>query len=99
MPTDYMVSTRSENRIYLHLFKDPGANFRLPFPGGAKITNAYLPDGNHRVNVSQEGGSLSIELPRGVSEALDAANHSASVLVLELSKPAAEIPVIERSVY
>ena len=99
MPTDYMVSTRSENRIYLHLFKDPGANFRLPFPGNTEVTNSYVLDGNHRMNVSQEGGSLSIELPRGVSEALDAPDHSASVLVLELSKPAAEIPVIERSVY
>ena len=99
MPTDYMVSTRANNRIYLHLFKLPESSLRLPLPRDVKVNNAYLMDGNKPVDVSQEEGLLSIEPAGGLKDALSSPDHTASVLVLELNKPAAEIPVIERHRY
>ena len=37
LPTEYMVSTRNENRIYLHLFEKTKSPLTLPFPKGVKI--------------------------------------------------------------
>lgn len=88
-PTDYMVSTRKENKIYLHLLKTPVAGLKLPFPKGTKISTAYFLDGKSTVNVTQTKTSIEINIPESLPDEI------ASVLVLELNKPSIDVEVIE----
>ena len=92
-PTDYLVSTRKENKIYLHLIKQFDGSLILPFTKGIKINNAYFLDGNKLVDFSQEKESIEIVLPDTLPDDI------ASVIVLELNKPAVDIEVIERLRY
>ena len=43
LPTDYMVSTRQDNKIFLHLFKKPGQVLELPLLAKYKIKKS-IPD-------------------------------------------------------
>lgn len=92
-PTDYMVSTRKENKIYLHLIKQLDGSLELPFIKGIKINKAYFLDGNKSVSFSQEKESIEIGLPDVLPDDI------ASVIVLELNRPAIDIEVIERLRY
>ena len=92
-PTGYMVSTKKNNKIYLHLLSHPGKNLTLPFPRAIKINKAYFLDGNAQVSLSQDKASFNLNLPDPLPDEI------ASVVVLELNKPAAEIEVIERLKY
>ncbi len=93
LPTDYMVSTRSGNKIYLHLLKHPGAKLKLPFPKGVKIEKAYFLDGNISLNIDQDKESIKVSLPDTLPDDI------ASVVVLELNKSAMDIEVIKRIRY
>ncbi len=93
LPTDHMVSTRKGNNIYLHLLKNPGRDFRLPFVKGTKINRAYFIDGNIDVDFSQDKESINLNLPKTLPD------NIATVIVLELNKPAVDIEVIERLRY
>ncbi len=93
LPTDYMVSSHKKNKIYLHLFKKEGKDLTLPFPNGVKINKAYFLDVETPIKVTQYKESVNIELPDTLPDEI------ASVLVLELNKPAAEINVIKRINY
>ena len=92
-PTSYMVSTKKNNKIYLHLLSHPGKDLTLPFPKSIKINKAYFLDGNAQVKVNQDKASFDINLPDSLPDEI------ASVIVLELNKPAADIDVIERLRY
>ena len=88
-----LVSTKKNNKIYLHLLSHPGKNLTLPFPKAIKINKAYFLDGNAQVKVNQDKASFDINLPDSLPDEI------ASVIVLELNKPAADIEVIERLRY
>ncbi len=92
-PTDYMVSTRVGNKIYLHLLSHPGANLHLPFPSEIKMNKAYFLQGIADLKVSQDKESIDISLPDSLPDEI------ASVIVLELNKPALDIAVMERLRY
>lgn len=92
-PTSYMVSTKKSNKIYLHLLNHPGKNLTLPFPKAIKINKAYFLDGNVQVSLNQDKASFNLNLPDSLPDEI------ASVVVLELNKPAADIEVIERLRY
>ncbi len=92
-PTDYMVSTRKGNKIYLHLLKQPDGSLKLPFKKGTKINKAYFLDGNNSLGFSQKKESIEIGLPDTLPDDI------ASVIVLELNKPAVDIEVMERLRY
>ena len=92
-PTDYMVSTRKGNKIYLHLIKPLEGSLKLPFLKGIKVEKAYFLEGNKLVNFSQGKQSIEISLPETLPDDV------ASVIVLELNKPALDIEVIERIRY
>ncbi|MDH3650649.1 MAG: alpha-L-fucosidase, partial [Saprospiraceae bacterium] len=92
-PTDYMVSTRKASKIYLHFLKYPEASLELPFVKGIEVNKAYFLDGNQPIFFSQGKESLEITLPASPPDEI------ASVIVLELNKPAADIRVIERFRY
>ena len=93
LPTDYFVSTHKNDKIYLHLFKREGENLSLPFPKGTKINKAYFLDGEIPVQIKQGKDSVTISLPTSLPDDI------ASVLVLELNKPASEIDILQRMNY
>ncbi|MGX1931019.1 alpha-L-fucosidase [Flagellimonas sp. 2504JD4-2] len=90
LPTDYMVSTRKGNSIYLHLLKSPPDNIlNLPFKSGVTIEKAYFLDGSSPVDFLKKEESFII---RSLNVSLD---QMARIIVLELNKPAEEIELIK----
>ncbi len=92
-PTDYMVSTRNENKIYLHLLKRPAANLELPFPKEIKVKKAYFLDGEEKISFKQIKNVLKVQFPETLPD------NIATVIVLELNKSAKDMEVIERFNY
>ena len=92
-PTGNLVSTRKGNKIHLHILNQPDTNFTLPFPKKIKVNKAYFLDGNSPVTFSQNKESIDVSLPDTLPDDI------ASVIVLELNKPAVDIEVIERLRY
>lgn len=93
LPTDYMVSTRKENKIYLHLFNNKTRTLKLPFPKGVKIKKAYFLDGNNSLTILKNKENIEIILPKQLP------NDIASVLIIELNKSALGIQVMKRTNY
>ena len=93
MPTDYMVSTRKGNKIYLNLFSSPGNSLKLPFPKDVKVKNAYFLKNRETISVAQDKESITLSLNDSLPDSIS------SVLVLELDKPALTIKVQQRINY
>ena len=93
MPTDYFVSTRRGNKIFLHLLNHPGQHLDLPFPKEIQIQKAYFLDGKSSLHVNLSEKAISINLPESLPD------NMASVIVLEVDQPALDIQVIERLRY
>ena len=93
LPTKRLVSTHKDNRIYLHLFEKGDQTLTLPFVEDIKVEKAYFLEGNTPLVVRQGKGTISISLPVVLPDEV------ATVIVLELSKAASDIDVIERMNY
>ena len=93
LPTQKMVSTHKDNKIYLHLFNGENKAITLPFVKGIKIKKAYFLDGNTPVPIDRDKEFIKINLPESLPDAI------ASVVVLELNKPAQNIELIQRINY
>ena len=93
LPTNQMVSTHKDNKIYLHLLNSENKAITLPFVKGVKIRKAYFLDGNTSVQVDQDKESITINLPEALPDSI------ASVIVLELNKQAGQVAVIKRTNY
>ncbi len=93
LPTDKMVSTHKENKIYLHLLKNPGDKLKLPMDKGVKISKAYFLQNGSPLAVSNDNESFTLTLPGALPDDV------ATVITLELNKAASEIDVIERLLY
>jgi len=87
-PTDWMVSTQKDKRIYVHLFTLPESQLVLPALNKTKILTAKLLDGNE-LTFKQTKENVSINLPE---EKVDTIN---TVVVLELNKEAASLEFME----
>lgn len=93
LPTEQMVSTHKDNKIYLHLFSKGDKDLILPFPKSVKINSAYFLDGNTSVKTTRDKQSVRISMPHNLPD------ETASVLVLELNEPSSTIEVIKRINY
>lgn len=97
LPTDYMVSTNKQNKIYLHLLEHPGPNWRLPFLPNVAVQKAYFlgaeqnGQNGQTVPFTQNGAELHFTLPHTLPDSLG------SVLVLDTDSAAFD--VIERFRY
>jgi len=91
-PTDYLASTRRENKIYLHLLDPDKTQFSLPFPGDVKITSASLLHNGQAVSFDSDGPGLKLRLP-------PSATYDFRVIVLELDEDAMHIAPLERMLY
>ena len=93
LPTDYMISTRKENKIFLHLLNPQKNKIILPFPKDLKIGKAYFLQDNQEVEIDKNKTTITINLPD------NSPDEVASVIVLELNKSAMTIPPIPRMNY
>lgn len=92
-PTEYMVSTRKGNQVFLHILQHPGAVLELPFPKDVQIAKASFLQNNTALTFEQMQGVVQIHLPKQLPD------ETASVIVLEINKPALEMEVIKRNRY
>jgi alpha-L-fucosidase len=89
MPTETLVSTHQDNRIYLHLLKHPGDNLTLPLEEGIRIQSAsFLADGT-ALSFKQSGDTFTLNLPASLPD------ETATVIVLEVDQSASEIEPIK----
>ncbi|HUH47007.1 MAG TPA: alpha-L-fucosidase, partial [Arenibacter sp.] len=88
LPTDHMVSTRKDNKIYLHLFERPEATLTLPFPKNIKIKKAYFLKNGVPLQIARDKSSITINLPEIMPD------DEASVIVLDLNRSALDIDLI-----
>ena len=93
LPTGKMVSTHKGKKIYLYLLKNPEGILRLPLDKKIKIKQAYFLHDGSPLAVSREKEHFSIALPGSLPD------ETATVIALELDRPASEIEVIERFRY
>src|SRR5690606_15089416 len=88
LPTDHMVSTRKDNKIYLHVFDRQEASLTLPFPKGIKIKKAYFLKDGSPLQMDRDKSSITLSLPETMPDA------EASVIVLELKRSALDIDIM-----
>jgi len=86
-PTDWMVSTHKEQRIFIHLFTLPDGQLVLPGLHKIKILSAKLLNGKE-LTFKQTKENVLIDLP---GEPVDTIN---TVIMLELNKEAASLDPI-----
>ncbi|MDN5202154.1 alpha-L-fucosidase [Fulvivirgaceae bacterium BMA10] len=88
-PSKHVVSTRKENKIYLHLLDYSKTNLKLLFPSKVKIRRAYFLNGNTSLAVVRDKDNIDINLPQKLPDDI------ATVIVLELNKSAFAVDIIE----
>ncbi|MEN8229484.1 MAG: alpha-L-fucosidase [Bacteroidota bacterium] len=90
LPTSSMVSTHKENKIFLYLLENPEGELKLPLEEGIVIRQAYLLQNGDPLKLKRTRDSFSLALPESLPDKV------ATVIVVELDRPASEIEVIER---
>ena len=85
LPTDQMVSTHKDKKIYLFLLEEPGAELKISLEKGIKIKKAYFLADKSKVKVKSNKGETTLRLPSALPD------EAASVIVLELNTAASEI--------
>ena len=86
-PTEGMVSTHKDKRVFIHLFTLPEGQLVLPALNKTKILSAHLLNGN-KLRFKQTKEEVRIDLPE---EMVDTIN---TVIILELNKEAASLDPI-----
>ncbi|MEN8203689.1 MAG: alpha-L-fucosidase [Bacteroidota bacterium] len=88
LPTEKIVSTYKENKIYLYLLDRPGRKLKLPPEEGFKIRKAsFLQDGS-LIAMEREKDGIVLTLPAPLPDQM------ATVVVLELDRPASGLQTI-----
>lgn len=85
LPTEEMVSTHKADRIYLHLMKHPGSRLKLPMREEVRVRGARFLVGEDPIPLKQKRDHFTLRLPPSLPD------ETASVIVLELDKPASEL--------
>jgi alpha-L-fucosidase len=89
LPTEKMVSTHKDNKIFLYLLENPAGKLELPLDRGTEITGACFLHDNSPLAVSRDREGFTLTLPETMPDEI------ATVIALELNRPASEIAVIE----
>lgn len=87
-PTDWMVSTRKGNKIFVHLFSRPEKELLLPELKGCQVLSARILHGP-KLNVTHLDGRIAVQL---VSKLVD---ENDTVIVLKLDRDASGIAPCE----
>ncbi|MCK5461653.1 MAG: alpha-L-fucosidase, partial [Bacteroidales bacterium] len=86
-PTEGMVSTHKDKRVFIHLFTLPEGQLVLPALNKTKILSAQLLNGN-KLRFKQTKEDVRINLPEEPVDTID------TVIILELNKEAASVEPI-----
>jgi len=89
LPTELMVSTHKENKIYLYLLKSPGEKLKLPLQEGFEILQAFFLQEGVPLKLKKQTDGYILSLPETLPD------EAATVIVLDLDRPASEIDLIE----
>ncbi len=89
LPTEDLVSTHKENKIYLYLLENPGTQLTLPLGEGINITRAYLLKEKIPLTLKREKTAFTLTLPELLPD------EDATVVILELDIEASGIEVME----
>ncbi len=88
VPTEWMVSTRKNNKIFIHLFGWPEKELLLPELPGCRVVSARILQGQ-KLDVSHQKGRLVVALD---SQPLD---ENDTVIVLELDRSTSGIKPLD----
>jgi len=88
LPGDKIVSTHKDKKIFLHVLDSPGKKLKLPGEEGFEIRNAYFLGDGSSIPMERKNGSVLLRLPSEMPDAY------ANVVVLELDRPASDLPII-----
>ena len=80
MPNEMLVSTRKENKIYIHLLKKPKERLRLKIPKEYKIKKVHFINDTSDLTYSIVKHSIEIVIPEKLPD------DNVSVIVLEMNK-------------
>ncbi len=80
LPTETIVSTHKNDKIYVHLLKNPEGNLEVSLPKGYKVKKCYFLNQTDFLTFELKKGKLRISLPETLP------NANVSVLVLEMNK-------------
>ena len=86
-PTEGMVSTHKDKRVFIHLFTLPEGQLILPALNKTKILSAQLMNGKE-LKLRQTKEEVRINLPEEVVDTIN------TVIILELNKEAASLEPI-----
>lgn len=87
LPSEYAVSTRREQVVYVHVLKWPGDKLVLPAMA-AKVLRASVLGGGS-VEAQQSEHALEISVPANLRQPMD------TVIKLELDRAAKEVPLVK----
>ncbi len=85
-PAPHVVSTRKGNRIYIHVLTWPGEVLSLPAIPARIVASRVL--GGGEAGVKQTDAGIELSVPAAARREID------TVVVLELDRPAGEIPAV-----
>lgn len=89
LPTNRMVSTNKEKKIYLYLLEKQGKKLTLPMEEKITVLQAYFLQDSRPLEVHRKKGTITLTLPDSLPDEV------ATVIVLELDTLASEIEIIE----
>ena len=89
LPTEKMVSTHKENKIYLHLLSNPGKKLVLALEEGLSVKSACFLQDNTPLKIHRDKEILTLNLPGKLPDEV------ATVIELTLDRPASEIDPIK----
>jgi alpha-L-fucosidase len=89
LPSEKMVSTHKENKIYLHLLSTPGKKLVLPLAEGITVSSARFLQDNSALKLSRDDETLTLSLPKELPDKV------ATVIEITLDRPASEIDLIQ----
>jgi len=89
LPTEKMVSTHKENKIFLHLLSKPGKKLMLVLEEDISVKSACFLQDNTPLKVSRDKEILTLNLPGKLPDEV------ATVIELTLDRPASKIDPIK----
>jgi alpha-L-fucosidase len=89
LPTERMVSTHKDNKLYLHFLQNPGKKVKLPLDAKIGIKKAYFLMDDTPIALKRTGNNFTLGLPASLPD------ETATVVVVELDGEAADIEPIK----
>jgi alpha-L-fucosidase len=89
-PDSVFSSTRSSNRLFIHLYSYKNKELIIPAIPGSKPIKAYFLDGGDTIKCGQSDNNMSL------SWSINMPDPICSVLVIEMDKNIDSIPIIQR---